>query len=198
MDIARDLDPKQLRWLTPGRTWEEDSIQRAFAYLGHARWRDASAALEREEQLVRDGHHHVPEADDEDVIARDIVEEAFQILDLGVVAAVLALNAAGCRTLYSCRGGDEHAQRHPVVTFRARPFSVPTLLAAAEDARCGLENAEHGGVILYAASVDTVIRFARSLIGRRAELKKQREEWHRVRQSVRRHAQRGADQMELF
>jgi hypothetical protein len=130
-------------------------------------------AVDIEEKLLSKGCLSAPETED-DEIPEDPVDDAFQILDLGVVSAVLALNAARCRTLYSCRGGDQHAASYPLITLRARPYVIPLLLQCADESNCGLVNAEQGAVELYANEVSSLVSFARTLHASRADLKAHR------------------------
>lgn len=84
-------------------------------------------------------------------------------LNLGVGAAVAALSAIGCLPVMSCRGGPDHQELYPLVIFRALPAHLPRLLAAAEQAGCGLTN-QGEGLELYAHDVRHLVACARALL----------------------------------
>jgi hypothetical protein len=91
-------------------------------------------------------------------------------LDVGVAAAVMALNAAGCVTSTSCRGHPGLATRerdYPqirVFADRARGALVAEAVAAAG---CGLDLDNEGVGLLWAPSVQETIALAGQLISMR-------------------------------
>ncbi len=120
--------------------------------------------------MTQSGSLEAVKRQDED---EDIAEsEAFFGLDAGVASTVLALAAARCIPVSSCNGMPGHQELHPLVAFFCRPTRLPDLLAVADEAQCGLENASMGALVVYAHDVTRMIEFARKLIEHRHSLSK--------------------------
>ena len=99
----------------------------------------------------------------------DPEEEAFFTygIDLGVASAVLALNAAGCVTTTSCRGGPGHQVAHPLIRVWADRLRGEILTNAARAAGCGLRVDEEGHATIEAPSVTETIGLGAALLERR-------------------------------
>ena len=196
VEIRRQVDMSELSWPARDRDLTDDSgvgCNRLYIDLRRMPWSEARRVLEIEEvHLLREDEVAVsgdiaggkpeqevrqrPTNDDTDVDNDDdeddeLYEELYG-LDLGVASAVLALSAAGCIPFASCNGGPGHLELYPVVVCWARVQRVLDLLEVAEEAGCGLENANDGAVLVYADDVHKMLAFARILIGRRKGLRK--------------------------
>lgn len=129
-------------------------------------WSDVRYALVVERSLiVTIAQSSDPEAAERECCEqRSLVSEREGLwnLDVGVAAAVLALNALGGHTSLSCNGGafgGGHASSVPSIRFFRGSASVDLLVRLAREARVGLVN-EGGRGLLYGASVHDLQRFA--------------------------------------
>jgi hypothetical protein len=129
-------------------------------------WQDVRYALAREENLTRtflDAEH--PDLAERDFYAArnlDDEQESLWGLDVGVAAAVVALNVLGARTSLSCNGGafgGEHFRDMPCVRFFPGSASQNYLLKLAGQARVGLVE-ENGRALLYGRTIRDLQRFA--------------------------------------
>jgi hypothetical protein len=144
---------------------EGDSLNRGYEDLSGITWADTRAAMELEDsvldRLVADAKAFDASLEEDVELYEDICM-TLQGLDLGMASAVFALNASGCLTFSSCSGQQDHRESFPLVVFRARAEQVPTLIKAAEDAECGLENAEDGMLMLYSPDLRRLPAFAKA------------------------------------
>ncbi len=81
-------------------------------------------------------------------------------LDLMVITATLALNAAGCPTRMSCNG---HGRQLAYVDFWIRSPNVARVCGAANRSGIGLCNCDSGGLIAETDEPMGFLRFAREL-----------------------------------
>lgn len=134
--------------------------------LSAGTWSDVAHALEAEARLIRE----VEESDNPSEVlryldeARDLEDERASLwqLELGVIAAVMALNALGAHTVLSCNGGafgGIHLRDCPSIRFYPQTASIEQLLSLARDSGVGLVEEERRAV-LYANTVQDLQRFA--------------------------------------
>jgi len=172
--IERAVDTAALTWpvreIASGSDGE--SFNRAYVDLRGASWKEVKQVLALEEAILqRLAAESGGERDNE--ITDDESERLFY-LDVGVASAALALSAARCVPITSCCGGEGHTEAYPLVVFRCRRERVPDLLEAAEEAGCGIVNADCGMLMVYAGDVDQMLGFARGLMARRNALRRLR------------------------
>lgn len=136
-------------------------------------WDDAAEALEVEQNRLVLSSTVTNDNQVETELDGDLDDwEAIALggLDVGVAAAVMALNAAGCVTSTSCRGHPAVAgdgRGYPRIRFFADPSRASIVLEAALASGCGMEVDGEGVGLLYAPSIAETIAFAAEIIGRR-------------------------------
>jgi hypothetical protein len=176
VEICRKVELEKLGWPAPGAAGAEGMDSgfggnRAYSDLRSFGWRDARRVLDKEQALIaRISASDDPEGE-YDEIADELYEddEGLYGLDLGVAAAVVALSAARCIPFSSCNGGafgEGHLELYPLVAFYARTAHLEALLAAAEDAGCGLENGSNGCLVIFAGNIESLQSFAAGMIKR--------------------------------
>jgi hypothetical protein len=137
--------------------------------LRHATWQDASRALQVERDRLAVASAAGAEREFESLFDGDLEDwemiETFG-LDLGVAAAVLALNAAGCLTSSSCRGHDGYVGDHgrPWIRVYADPARGSLVAAAAKRSGCGFAIDGAGVALLYAASIVEMLGLAEQVM----------------------------------
>lgn len=191
VEIRRQVDMSDLSWPARDHDLTDDSgvgCNRLYIDLRRMPWSEARRVLEIEEdQLLREDEAAAsgnvagdkpeqdalqrPKPDDTEVDDDNELTEVLYGLDLGVASVVLALSAAGCIPFASCNGRPGHLEQYPVVVSWAQAQRVLDLLEVAEEAGCGLENANERAVLVYADDVHKMLAFARVLIGRRKGLR---------------------------
>ena len=163
--IRREVD-------TSVRLWPDDAEleycgsagNRLYEDMRRLSWEAAATLLDIEEALLSEhgwdlyaAKQHLGDYD---------IDSALRGLDFGVASTVFALSAGGCAPTDSCVGGSGHSQPCPVVKFFAPASVVADLLAAASEAGCGLINEYDGRLLVYSATIENLIRFARALVSR--------------------------------
>lgn len=169
--IRQALDPDRLERLSDEALEAADDAgeldgNQHYQDLRLAGWDDVRFALDREAELIRE-----LEASDDprtaELLAEDEREdleerEALWGLDLGVAAAVMALNALGAQTSSSCNGGafgGPHASPFACIRFYPGAASIEPLLQLARDSGVGLVE-QDGRAVLYGHTVPDLRRFA--------------------------------------
>jgi len=183
-EIERTVDVAALTWPTREIASGEDgeSVNRGYVDLRGFSWRKVKESLALEEAfLKRLATEGGTDGDDE---ITDDESEQLLCLDVGVASVVFALSAAHCVSVTSCRGGEGHAEAHPLVVFRCRQARVPDLLEAAEEAGCGLVNVDGGMLMVYAEDVGQMLGFARAIWARRHALRRLRVRGKKRRNTV--------------
>lgn len=176
--ISIEVDPKYLYWPSNGVTRAGEGSNRTFVNLSGAPWSNVDELLPFESELIArcvstatnpdEFWDHLRNCEDE------MLEEMWEFrpgLDVCVVSATLALNAAGCPTCISCSG---HGRDVAFVDFWARAWAVPILCESAAAALVGLANNEEGTLAVYTDEADGLIRFARELRSRSAVFRSSR------------------------
>jgi len=178
IELTISVDPGQLRTLSKDEIDDGWTLNREYESLDYATWDDAHAALELERELIvtadasastwLEFEERCDEFDSDD----DLILSQYFTVDIGCGALVLALNAAGFRTAYSCRGHPE-AKRHGggarfpcilVASDQARWEQLEPLLRASN---CGAEIRE-GALLLLAHSVTAFLTLADVLLASKA------------------------------
>jgi hypothetical protein len=146
----RYVDLRRLPWSEAKRVYalEEELIARI----------EISDDPKREHEIIEDELYEDP-------------EEGIYGLDIGIASTVVALSASRCVPFSSCNTGafgDFHHEGYPVVAFYGRPEMLVLLLESAETSGVGLCNEDRGGLVVHAADIRHMRRFAHALIQRRA------------------------------
>ena len=163
--IQRQVDTSVLLWPDEAELEDYGSAgNRLYQDMRAISWETAATLLDLEEALLSE-HGWDPYAARQHLSDEDI-DNTLWGLDFGVASTVFALSSAGCAPTDSCSGGSGHTQPCPVVKFFSPSSLVPDLLAAASEARCGIVNDDDGSLLVYSATVDDLIRFARTLLSR--------------------------------
>lgn len=138
-----------------------------------ASWDDASEALAVELGRLAVASATSRDGDFEDALEGELEDwEAMAVagLDVGVAAAVMALNAAGCLTSTSCRGHPGMAgggRNIPRIRFFAEPTRGSLVVESAVASGCGFEVDADGVGLIYAPSIEGTIALAEELLARR-------------------------------
>jgi hypothetical protein len=171
VDIRRDLDLSRLERLSEEAAEiadEEGALDGNQHYqdLSAASWEDVRDALEREATLIElfAGADNAADLESRFYGNCDPDDDRASLwnLDVGVAAAVLALNALGAHTCSSCNGGafdGVHAADMPCVRFFPGDASAEVLVRLAKAAGAGLIEDE-GRAVLYGRTVLDLQRFA--------------------------------------
>ncbi len=150
---------------------------RMYADMTGVGWSDVEEVIGAEAKLVSDAASRAGGIADFDRIADQLLDEQypgedldegplseFALLDVGVMAAVASLSAAGCVTTTSCRGHAQRGEANPLVRFSADGHRLPLIRAACTRSGCGLL-LDHAGMLqLYAADVLALIDFAKQVL----------------------------------
>lgn len=183
IDVRVDARPKLLGWPAQGLASYGRCSNHQFQSMHGARWRHVDTLLKMETALLQ---RCADNAIDEDTFDRIFAqaEEEFGLhsfdggeaefvegtfLDLGVAAATLALNVAGCPTVSSCNGGRGHDYDYATIALFARKPSLPLLHEAATSAGVGLLTGAEGWVEVFGDMPDALVRFAKEVRSRSAE-----------------------------
>ncbi|MBS0298178.1 MAG: hypothetical protein JSR45_17905 [Proteobacteria bacterium] len=170
-EIRQNLDLSLLEILSDEALDAADDVgeldgNQHYSDLSIATWDDVRFALEREASLIEEIARALdPAAAEQTALeARDDDDEreALWHLDIGVAAAVVALNALGAHTVLSCNGGafgGSHLRDFPSIRFCPRRVRVEVLLELARDSDVGLDVEEHRA-LLYGRSIEDMQRFA--------------------------------------
>jgi hypothetical protein len=170
VEIVRHLVVESLSWPAPGEAADESDLgcNRAYMDLRRATWAGARLAFERENELIdRLERSDDPEQEYSKIEELTYEDDNLYSLDIGMASTVLGLSAAGCIPLSSCNAGafgGQHAARHPVVAFYARPAIAQAILTCAEQTQVGLETDRQGFLIVYSDDIRALRRFAAALI----------------------------------
>ena len=163
--IQRKVDTSVLLWPSEAELERYGSAgNRLYEDMRGFSWEATATLLDLEETLLSE-HGWDPNAAKQHLREEDI-DGTLLGLDFGVASTVFALSAAGCLPTDSCVGGLGHTQPCPVVRFFAPAATVPSLLAVASEADCGMINEYDGRLLVYSATVQDLMRFARTLASR--------------------------------
>jgi hypothetical protein len=172
VEIRRAVQSGTLRWPDRGEAAADSGLgcNRAYRDLRRRTWGEAKLALDLERDLITSVESRFESFEDESV-ADELLESMFYLdgLDVGVASTVISLAAAKCIPFSSCNArafGGDHQEQYPLVAFYSRPAAVDLLLASAEESGIGLEGGHH--LIAWADNIRNFMRFAQSLINRRA------------------------------
>ena len=166
--IEQSIEPSILVWPSESDLASEGHFVRGYMDMRGLTWEDACETLTLERDILTRATGDLSAAGES---LSDDEYHALYGLDVGVVAAVVALSAANCAPFTSCNGGVGHHEAHPCIGFCCRKGRVRNLLKAAEFARCGLVSRESGFVVLYADSVAPLLLFADKLVAMQDKLK---------------------------
>lgn len=180
MPIERNFDLDALAELSEEEadSGEEDGLQGNQQYrdLRGATWAQVKHAVDAETTLFE----RFAAAVDLDAEAENYDQERDEALfpeddlwglDVGVIAAALALSALGAVTASSCNAGGfggRHVAIFPHVAFFASRATAVEILAIAEAADVGLDVVEGGIGRLYGHTDFDLHRFARAALARQA------------------------------
>ena len=143
--IERSVNASRLTWPSPT---DLGGYTRGYVDLRGLSWRNVREAIELEKEVLSRFDWNTDAAQEH--FSEDDSFKTFYGLDLGIASAVLTLSAAKCAPVSSCSDGMRHLEAYPLVAFFTRKPRVPDLLEVAEEAGCGLVNADSGDlVILY-------------------------------------------------
>jgi hypothetical protein len=162
VDLRIEVDLERLR-LPPGATSAFDGMFNGeYRSVWRSSWTKAAALAKIEKALIDEYIADASDADDFYDRFRE-AELAFgeeDFLDLGVAAAVRALNAAGCGTFTSCNG---HQNACPTIVLATTVEEVQLLKQAARAAEIGLVNHVDGALEAFADWPGRLIRFAEEI-----------------------------------
>lgn len=176
-EIHQALDANRLEVLSDEARENADEAgeldgNQHYVDLSAATWDDVAYALEAKARLIRQLETSADPSGEEqrlyDTRGLDNEREALWHLDVGVAAAVVALNALGAHTALSCNGGafgSAHQRHQPTITFYPQDVPVERLLELARDSDVGLTD-EQGRGALYPRTVQEFLRFAALAFGR--------------------------------
>ncbi len=172
VEIERSVDVAPLTW--PVGDFRDEGLggNRAYSDFRGFSWKEAVEALQFEDDALNRRATKPDVKNLDDLLEDDEYAEDLDGLDLGVASTVLALSAARCVPVTSCNGSAGHHERYPLVVFYAKAAWIPLLDEAAEEAGCGLDNADEGMLMVYANEIDAMLAFARAMIARRSALNK--------------------------
>jgi hypothetical protein len=178
VEIARKVNAQGLDWPARGEAGNDTGLgcNRMYRDLRRLTWANARRVLSLETDLIAKIEATFTGEEDE-ALEEELLEcETYLYgLDLGVASAVASLSAAGCVPFSSCNAGafgGDHQERCPLVAFYAPARAVELLIASAEEAGIGLEGNKY--LVAYADDIQSLGRFARSLIGRSSAFTAQR------------------------
>jgi hypothetical protein len=139
-----------------------------------ASWQEAAEALEIEQDRLARASFASEREEFEDLLDGELEDwEAMATggLDVGIAAAVLALNAAGCLTSSSCRGHywQEGDAVRPWISVYSDPARRALIAQCAAQTGCGFAIDELGAALIFAPSIAEMIAFATALADRREE-----------------------------
>lgn len=166
VEIRIAVDLRQLRWPSEGPLMYGHEMNLEFKDLKRPAWRTVRRVLAEEMESCRWVTDCFADGGDFDDAFR---EAEFDFsggrarLDLAVAGAVLALNAAGYPTFYSCNG---HQHGYPDIAFWTRRTQVTLLEDAARAAGVGLINGVNGCVEVFADQRNGLIRFGIEMAAR--------------------------------
>jgi hypothetical protein len=158
-------------------TYDGIGDNRAYADVTGADWSNVGQVIEAEAALLQtaaataldatDFDRTVDRFMDDHYPGEDIDEgplSEFAMLDVGVMAAVAALSAAGAVSTTSCRGHSDHGEPNPLVRFTADEHRLPLIRDACARSGSGLLLDHLGMLQLYAADALTLVEFARGMV----------------------------------
>jgi hypothetical protein len=174
VQVSRKVNESRLRWPSDEHA-AGDGLggNRNYADLRRFPWDEALEVFKLEGELMARVEASADPEQEYELIEDELYEElSINLcgLDLGVAAAVLALSAAGCVPFSSCNAGTfggGHPELYPLVAFYGRKEAIALLLACAEEADAGLES-DDGAIVLYAADIPAIRRFAEAVFKNRA------------------------------
>ena len=176
--VVRELQLAELAEITTEEAdaGEADGLEGNQQYrdIRYISWEFVAEAIEREKALFA---RFAAAADVEEEAARyaEEIEEAvfpeedFWGLDIGVIAAVMALSALGAVTVSSCNAGGfggAHVERFPLVAMFLPPDAATEVMTIAEAADVGLDMLPGGLVRLYGRTDYDLHRFAEIALAR--------------------------------
>jgi hypothetical protein len=171
--VARDVNLDRISWPQGDEAGERLGCNRQYKDLRRLSWADVERLWDIESRLsariecAANPEKTYDEIEDE---LSETPEEGLIGLDLGVASSVAALAAAGCIPFTSCNAGaygGQHNELFPLVAFYARKPFIEFLLACCERAGLGLEDGEHGCLIVYSSDIRNMRAFARELLAQR-------------------------------
>jgi hypothetical protein len=178
--IRRKVDPSQLAVIDVKALEAADEAgflagNAMFQNLSGSTWEEAADALVAEAAFIArlaaaaDLEMEAARIEEERSVAFDEIDALWN-LDVGVIAATLALAALGCAPVGSCNAGGfggEHQASHPYVAFHLSPMAMNQVMALAEAAGVGLLVDGDGLGRLYADRDLGLARFAELAVARR-------------------------------
>ena len=173
-----DIHPDLLRVIWTNEVTDEGiGDNRAYTDMTGADWSAVGQVIEAEATMLETAVANAVDATDFDRILGalmdvqypgDDIDEGplseFATLDVGVMAAVAALSAAGCVSTTSCRGHSDHGEPNPLVRFTADENRLPLVRDACARSGSGLVLDPVGMLQLYAADTLTLLEFARRMV----------------------------------
>ncbi|MDP3115947.1 MAG: hypothetical protein Q8N19_02410 [Phenylobacterium sp.] len=176
VEIVRQLDAARLASYDPEEAdrGEEDGFygNQHFRDLRGVAWDQVAEALIREAALFQ-RFSDADDVDDEAELYEEERGEAFLPeddlwgLDIGVIAATLALSAMGCTTVSSCNAGGfggQHVAAFPYIAFFLPNGRVGEVLTFAERAGVGVDAVDGGIARLFADNDFGLHAFAKAAL----------------------------------
>lgn len=173
-ELVVEIDAGPIIWPPEGAVQAGLDCNRTYANFTEATWGDVDEVLPFETGIILDAiarssyeRSYWDCLDDRD-------DEFFDLgygVEIGVLAASLALNAAKCPTFMSCNG---HGSYCADIDFWTRPHRAEILAEAALEAGVGLGNCDGGAMKVYSDDALGLIRFAMELRGRSSALRRAR------------------------
>lgn len=176
--IVRDLQLDDLAEITP----EEADAGEAVGLEGNQQYRDirdvswefVAEAIAREKALFDRFAEAADVEEEAERYAEEIEEAIFPEedlwgLDIGVIAAVMALSALGAVTVSSCNAGGfgrAHVEQFPLIAMFLPRHAAGEVMAIAEAADVGLDMLPGGRVRLYGRTDYDLHRFAETALAR--------------------------------
>lgn len=176
-----DLEPgirirnEKVRWPKE----EEVSVQtlkgnNLYVDLRGKSWSEAERALRIEHRLF-DGINGCRTTERKQMLLRRMwkLEQLYGGLDIGTIATVYAISAAGGIPVTSCNAGcfgGSHREPFPLVGFWWRRSKLPLLRECAKQAQISLWLHHRGELVAGARTIRRMSRFAAALLARREDL----------------------------
>lgn len=163
VEIRIDVDQKLLAWPSGGPLAYGHEMNLQFKDLKRPSWRRVRRVLDEERELCASVTDQLLNGEDfyEAFCEAEFeFSEAVTNLDLAVAGAVLALNASGYATFYSCNG---HQHGYPDIALWTRRTQLPLLIESARAAEVGLINGANGCIEVFADRRNGLIGFGDEL-----------------------------------
>lgn len=164
--------PLELRVLTQDEVENGWLMCQSYGWPDAYPWDEIDEALLVEEQAI-DAYDAASNSVAEFEAAAEadadrVMETLLGTADAGVGTLMLALNAAGFVTGYSCRGHPPPTSgaSHPVIVMAADRAHLDVLVPLVAQTGCGVDDFE-GSVRVYATNVRAMLRLARAVVSAR-------------------------------